>query len=50
MKDIAYKRSENFEPDFNNLLSVLNGKKPERPTLFEFGLNNRIMGKLTGMD
>jgi len=50
MKDIVYKRSENFEPDFNNLLSVLKGKKPERPTLFEFGLNNRIMGKLTGMD
>ncbi len=48
MEDIIYKRSENFEPDFYNLLLILKGMKPERPTLFEFGINNRIIGKLTG--
>ena len=47
MNDIIYKR-KNFEPDFNNLKLVLQGKKPERPTLFEFGINNRIAGKLSG--
>ncbi len=48
MNNIIYKRSENFEPDFNNLLSVINRRKPERPTLFEFGINNRIIAKLSG--
>jgi uroporphyrinogen decarboxylase len=44
-----YKRSENFQPDFNNLLSVLAGNIPSRPTLFEFAANNRIIGKLSGI-
>ncbi len=48
MKDYYYKRSENFEPDFANLLQVLKGKIPDRPTLFEFGINNRLVGKLSG--
>ena len=48
MNNIIYNRSDYFKPDFNNLLSVINRKKPERPTLFEFGINNRIIGKLTG--
>ena len=48
MNNIIYKRSENFEPDFNNLLSVINRRKPEKPTLFEFGINNRIIAKLSG--
>ncbi|MFP4442892.1 MAG: uroporphyrinogen decarboxylase family protein [Spirochaetia bacterium] len=30
------------EPDFSNLLSVLNGKKPKRHTLFEFFLNDDL--------
>ena len=48
MNKIIYKRSENFEPDFNNLLKILKRMKPERPTLFEFGINNRIIGRLSG--
>jgi len=30
------------QPDFDNLLRVLNRKKPERSTLFEFFLNERL--------
>lgn len=30
------------EPDFNNLLSVLRGGRPARPTLFEFFLNDEL--------
>ncbi len=48
MNDQHYKRSENFEPDFTNLLKVLRGKIPDRPTLFEFGINDRLIGKLSG--
>jgi uroporphyrinogen decarboxylase len=48
MNNIIYKRSENFEPDFNNLLLILKRFQPDRPTLFEFGINNRIIGKLSG--
>jgi hypothetical protein len=29
-------------PDFNNMLQVLQGKEPSRPTLFEFFLNERL--------
>lgn len=42
-----YKRSDNFEPDFNNLLKVLNREVPNRPTLFEFAFNNRVNDKLS---
>ncbi len=48
MNNIIYKRSDNFKPDFKNLLDVLENKIPERPTLFEFALNDRIVGKLSG--
>ncbi len=34
------------KPDFNNLLQVLNNKKPERATLFELFLNDRLYRKL----
>lgn len=44
---IIYKR-KNFEPDFDELLKVINRKTPTRPTLFEFAMNDRIIGKLTG--
>jgi len=30
------------EPDFNQLLTVLNKKKPDRPVLWEFFLNDRL--------
>ncbi|HMB01079.1 MAG TPA: uroporphyrinogen decarboxylase family protein [Spirochaetota bacterium] len=33
-------------PDFNNLLKILSQKKPERPTLFEFGLNIKLQQRL----
>jgi len=37
------------EPNFNNLLKVLNKEKPERPTLFEFFLHERLYEKLSGL-
>ncbi|MCF6175171.1 MAG: hypothetical protein L3J71_05355 [Victivallaceae bacterium] len=37
------------QPNFNNLLKVLNNETPDRPTLFEFFLNNPLYNKLTGM-
>lgn len=37
------------EPDFNNLLKVLGRKKPSRPTLFEFSLNDTLHTRLSGM-
>ncbi len=43
-----YKREENFQPDFENLLKVIKGKIPGRPTLFEFFMNDRVIEKLTG--
>ena len=33
-------------PDFNNLLNVLQGKTPDRPTLFEFFLNDPLYARL----
>lgn len=33
-------------PDFNNLLAVLRRENPERPTLFEFFLNERLYQRL----
>lgn len=36
------------KPDFNNLLAVLERKKPERPTLFEFFHNPKLYRKITG--
>lgn len=41
-------RAEHREPDFNNLLQVLQKKKPSRPTLFEFFLNDRLDKTLSG--
>jgi uroporphyrinogen decarboxylase len=34
------------EPDFDNLLAVLRGQVPSRPTLFEFFLNERLHQRL----
>jgi uroporphyrinogen decarboxylase len=36
-------------PDFNNLLAVLERRRPNRPTLFEFFLNPRLHEALTGV-
>lgn len=35
-------------PDFNNILKVLNRQKPDRPTLFEFFLNDTLYQQLAG--
>ena len=38
------------EPDFNNLLKVLNGEEPHRFTLFEFLINDEFDRRLPGED
>jgi uroporphyrinogen decarboxylase len=38
------------EPDFNNIIKVLQRRTPDRPTLFEFYINNRISQILSGME
>ncbi len=48
MNKKAYVRSANFEPDFNQLQRVLKRNIPQRPVLFEFALNDRMLGKLSG--
>lgn len=40
--------SNPFKPDFNELLKVLGPGIPSRPILFEFGMNDRILGHLSG--
>jgi len=45
VKEMTAKR----QPDFNNFLKVLNKQMPERPTLFEFFLNDEINQELTGV-
>lgn len=40
--------TRNRNPDFNNLLKVLKKQKPDRPTLFEFFLNDEIYEELSG--
>ena len=37
------------EPDFNNLLKILERGRPDRPTLFEFFLNEGLYKKLAGV-
>ncbi|MEN8249552.1 MAG: uroporphyrinogen decarboxylase family protein [Bacteroidota bacterium] len=48
MNSAYYKRSINFKPDFNQLLKVIRREVPDRPTLFEFAMNDRVIGKLSG--
>lgn len=38
------------EPDFDQLLTVLRGGRPQRPTLFEFFLNPPLYAMLAGRD
>ena len=38
------------EADFSQFLKVLKGEEPDRPTLFEFFLNPRLLQKLSGME
>ena len=37
------------KPDFTNLSKVLERKRPDRPTLFEFFLNETLYAKLAGL-
>ncbi len=48
MSKVYYQRDKNFEPDFEQFLRVLRRDIPHRPTLFEFAMNDRILGKLSG--
>jgi hypothetical protein len=50
MADIIYTRNQHFKPDFSNLARVLSGRIPMRPTLFEFAMNDRIVGRLSGAE
>lgn len=48
----SFLKSESFinnkrKPEFSNLLKVLNNEKPDRPTLFEFFLNEGLEKELT---
>lgn len=43
-------RSHRPSPDFNNLLTVLERKAPQRSTLFEFFLNARLYTALSGVE
>lgn len=36
------------EPNFNNILKVLKREQPDRPTLFEFYIDNAVSEKLSG--
>ena len=36
------------QPDFANIVSILNRDVPSRPTVFEFTLNNNIYQQVTG--
>ena len=42
-------KSRRRAPEFENLLKVLNRKKPSRPVLFEFFLNDRLYKSLSGI-
>ena len=37
-----------FQPDFNQLLKVLNKERPDRPVMFEFFLNDGLYRRLSG--
>ncbi|MDP3173912.1 MAG: hypothetical protein Q8M88_05710, partial [Phenylobacterium sp.] len=50
MSKVIYKRNQNFQPDFQNIIEVLQRKKPNRPTLFEFAINDKLAQKLSGME
>ena len=42
--------TKNRQPNFNNILAVLDKKKPSRPTLFEFFMNDPLECKLAQWD
>lgn len=48
--DFSFWRQNKRKPDFNNFLKVLEKQRPERPTLFEFFLNERTYGRLSGIE
>ncbi|MGE5313759.1 MAG: uroporphyrinogen decarboxylase family protein [Acidobacteriota bacterium] len=49
MGEILYRRGGSFAPDFSQLACVLEGGVPSRPTLFEYGVNDRLAGRLSGI-
>ena len=49
MSKVIYKRNQNFQPDFENIGKVFQRKTPNRPTLFEFALNDGLVGRLSGV-
>jgi len=42
--------TNNRKPDFNNILKILKRQVPDRPTLFEFFLNDRLYKRLAADD
>ncbi len=46
--DLEMHKNNFREPDFNNLLKILNRKKPDRFTLFEFFLSYELSERLAG--
>lgn len=44
------KEIKKLNPDFENILTILDKEKPSRPTLFEFFLNREIYHYFTGED
>jgi uroporphyrinogen decarboxylase len=48
--DINFYLNNPRKPDFNNLLKVLHCQKPDRPTLFEFFMNDDLLLKLSGKE
>ena len=48
--DNILKLTRDRHPDFDNILKVLNKKKPSRPTLFEFFLNDPLEQRLARWD
>ncbi|MBI3124210.1 MAG: hypothetical protein HYZ10_07385 [Ignavibacteriales bacterium] len=49
MTKIIYRREQNFQPDFENICKIFQHKTPNRPTLFEFALNDELVSKLSGL-
>lgn len=50
MTKIIYRREQNFQPDFENICKVFQRKTPNRPTLFEFAINDNLAQKLSGIE
>jgi uroporphyrinogen decarboxylase len=49
MTALLYTRRGTFTPDFSELERVLSRQIPSRPVLFEFAMNDRLVGRLSGI-